>query len=43
MQQGQIKRLEFQARRYRDMANAYDDPKQAKRAKYASCYPKAHR
>jgi len=33
VQQGQIKRLEFQARRYRDMANAYDDPKQAKRAK----------
>ena len=32
-QQSQIKRLEFQARRYRDMANAYDDPKQAKRAK----------
>ncbi len=33
VQQAQIKRLEFQARRYRDMANAYDDPKQAKRAK----------
>jgi len=33
VQQGQIRRLEFQARRYRDMANAYDDPKQAKRAK----------
>ncbi|MEN8150371.1 MAG: ribosomal protection-like ABC-F family protein [Planctomycetota bacterium] len=33
VQQSQIKRLEFQARRYRDMANAYDDPKQAKRAK----------
>jgi ATP-binding cassette subfamily F protein 3 len=33
VQQGLIRRLEFQARRYRDMANAYDDPKQAKRAK----------
>ena len=33
VQQGQIRRLMFQARRYRDMANAYDDPKQAKRAK----------
>jgi ATP-binding cassette, subfamily F, member 3 len=33
VQQQTIKRLEFQARRYRDMANAYDDPKQAKRAK----------
>ncbi|MEE8106295.1 MAG: ABC-F family ATP-binding cassette domain-containing protein [Planctomycetota bacterium] len=28
-----IERLEFQARRLRDMANAYDDPGQAKRAK----------
>jgi len=28
-----VERLEFQARRLRDMANAYDDPGQAKRAK----------
>ncbi len=33
VQQQLIKRLEFQARRYRDMASAYDDPKQAKRAR----------
>ena len=32
-QQRLIKRLEFQARRLRDMARAYDDPGQAKRAK----------
>ncbi len=32
-QQREIERLEFQARRLKDMANAYDDPKQAKRAK----------
>ncbi|MAG54671.1 MAG: hypothetical protein CMJ83_00105 [Planctomycetes bacterium] len=32
-QQRIIKRLEFQARRLRDMARAYDDPGQAKRAK----------
>ncbi|MEZ6196632.1 MAG: ABC-F family ATP-binding cassette domain-containing protein [Planctomycetota bacterium] len=32
-QQRLIKRLEFQARRLRDMAQAYDDPGQAKRAK----------
>ena len=32
-QQRLIQRLEFQARRLRDMANAYDDPGQAKRAK----------
>ena len=32
-QQRTIRRLEFQARRLRDMANAYDDPAQAKRAK----------
>ncbi|MEM8882559.1 MAG: ABC-F family ATP-binding cassette domain-containing protein [Planctomycetota bacterium] len=32
-QQRLIKRIEFQARRLRDMANAYDDPGQAKRAK----------
>jgi ATP-binding cassette, subfamily F, member 3 len=32
-QQRTIKRLEFQARRLRDMARAYDDPGQAKRAK----------
>ena len=33
VQQRLIKRLEFQARRLRDMAAAYDDPGQAKRAK----------
>lgn len=33
VQQRLIKRLEFQARRLRDMARAYDDPGQAKRAK----------
>jgi len=32
-QQQLIKRIEFQARRLRDMAAAYDDPGQAKRAK----------
>jgi len=32
-QQKTIERLRFQARRLRDMANAYDDPGQAKRAK----------
>lgn len=32
-QQRWIKRIEFQARRLRDMAKAYDDPGQAKRAK----------
>ncbi|MCF6227515.1 MAG: ATP-binding cassette domain-containing protein [Planctomycetes bacterium] len=32
-QQRWIKRIEFQARRLKDMANAYDDPGQAKRAK----------
>ncbi len=32
-QQRMIKRLEFQARRLKDMAKAYDDPGQAKRAK----------
>ena len=32
-QQRLIKRIEFQARRLMDMANAYDDPGQAKRAK----------
>jgi ATPase subunit of ABC transporter with duplicated ATPase domains len=32
-QQRIIQRLEFQARRLRDMANAYDDPAQGKRAK----------
>ena len=32
-QQKTIDRLRFQARRLRDMANAYDDPGQAKRAK----------
>ena len=32
-QQRLIARIEFQARRLRDMANAYDDPGQAKRAK----------
>jgi len=32
-QQRLIRRLEFQARRLRDMARAYDDPGQAKRAK----------
>jgi ATP-binding cassette subfamily F protein 3 len=32
-QQRLIRRIEFQARRLRDMANAYDDPGQAKRAK----------
>jgi len=32
-QQRLIQRLEFQARRLRDMARAYDDPGQAKRAK----------
>jgi len=32
-QQQLIRRIEFQARRLRDMANAYDDPGQAKRAK----------
>ncbi|MHC4840176.1 MAG: ribosomal protection-like ABC-F family protein [Planctomycetota bacterium] len=31
-QQRWIKRIEFQARRLKDMANAYDDPGQAKRA-----------
>jgi ATP-binding cassette subfamily F protein 3 len=33
VQQREIERIEFQARRMRDMANAYDDPAQAKRAK----------
>jgi ATP-binding cassette, subfamily F, member 3 len=33
VQQRLIRRLEFQARRLRDMARAYDDPGQAKRAK----------
>jgi ATP-binding cassette subfamily F protein 3 len=33
VQQKEIERLEFQARRLTDMANAYDDPGQAKRAK----------
>jgi len=33
VQQREIERLEFQARRLTDMANAYDDPGQAKRAK----------
>ncbi len=32
-QQRLIQRIEFQARRLKDMANAYDDPAQAKRAK----------
>jgi ATP-binding cassette subfamily F protein 3 len=32
-QQNEIERLQFQARRLKDMANAYDDPGQAKRAK----------
>jgi ATP-binding cassette subfamily F protein 3 len=32
-QEREVERLEFQARRLKDMANAYDDPKQAKRAK----------
>ncbi len=32
-QQREIERLEFQARRLKDMASAYDDPGQAKRAK----------
>ena len=32
-QQREIERIEFQARRLMDMANAYDDPAQAKRAK----------
>ncbi|MEE9310904.1 MAG: ABC-F family ATP-binding cassette domain-containing protein [Planctomycetota bacterium] len=32
-QQRWIKRIEFQARRLKDMASAYDDPGQAKRAK----------
>ncbi|HEX5138963.1 MAG TPA: ABC-F family ATP-binding cassette domain-containing protein [Planctomycetota bacterium] len=32
-QQREIERIEFQARRLKDMANAYDDPGQAKRAK----------
>ncbi len=32
-QQKTVERLEFQARRLRDMANAYDDPGQAKKAK----------
>ncbi len=32
-QQRLIKRIEFQARRLNDMANAYDDPGQARRAK----------
>jgi ATP-binding cassette subfamily F protein 3 len=32
-QQREIERIEFQARRLRDMAKAYDDPGQAKRAK----------
>jgi ATP-binding cassette subfamily F protein 3 len=33
VQQREIERIEFQARRIKDMANAYDDPAQAKRAK----------
>jgi ATP-binding cassette subfamily F protein 3 len=33
VQQRLIQRIEFQARRLKDMANAYDDPGQAKRAK----------
>ncbi len=33
VQEKEIARLEFQARRQRDMANAYDDPAQARRAK----------
>jgi ATP-binding cassette subfamily F protein 3 len=33
VQQKEIERLEFQARRLTDMANAYDDPGQAKRAR----------
>jgi ATP-binding cassette subfamily F protein 3 len=33
VQQRLIRRIEFQARRLADMANAYDDPGQAKRAK----------
>ena len=33
VQQREIERIEFQARRLMDMANAYDDPGQAKRAK----------
>jgi ATP-binding cassette subfamily F protein 3 len=33
VQQKEIERIEFQARRLMDMANAYDDPAQAKRAK----------
>ncbi|MHC4548254.1 MAG: ribosomal protection-like ABC-F family protein [Planctomycetota bacterium] len=33
VQQREVERLEFQARRLRDMANAYDDPAQAKRAR----------
>jgi len=33
VQQREIERLEFQARRLKDMANAYDDPAQAKRAR----------
>ncbi len=33
VQQRLIERIEFQARRLMDMANAYDDPGQAKRAK----------
>jgi len=33
VQQKEIERIEFQARRLMDMANAYDDPGQAKRAK----------
>ena len=32
-QRRQIERLQFQARRLRDMAHAYDDPGQARRAK----------
>ena len=33
VQQRLIQRIEFQARRLKDMANAYDDPGQARRAK----------
>jgi ATPase subunit of ABC transporter with duplicated ATPase domains len=33
VQRREIERIEFQARRIKDMANAYDDPAQAKRAK----------
>jgi len=33
VQQREIERIEFQARRLTDMANAYDDPAQARRAK----------